>query len=277
MMADDGPTNCASCAKPETGLAEGATLLRCSRCKTVRYCSRECQSNAWKEHKKTCVPPFATNHDSPTSRKRIVLITLEDYSWLGDMYDSFFTPMRARCDFLEVKKISAAINSIATTPAAVIVFEPSIMKQSDDDKYRGLNNTLKAYVEVGGTVIFGCQCSSHVTPLDVEWYFPNIWTLAWKTGNYSRQDCVPNPDLREINGKALPKTYNVKALQLDRVQDDAIVYRQEGAAPRRGAAVVWEPHGSSEGHLAWLGDVNNEEGTRNIMMMMCGLWHRLGA
>ena len=31
-------------------------LLQCSRCKKVRYCSRECQKLDWKNHKVTCLP-----------------------------------------------------------------------------------------------------------------------------------------------------------------------------------------------------------------------------
>ncbi|CAB9526236.1 expressed unknown protein [Seminavis robusta] len=29
-------------------------LLRCSRCKVVKYCGRECQKNDWKFHSKDC-------------------------------------------------------------------------------------------------------------------------------------------------------------------------------------------------------------------------------
>ena len=29
-------------------------LKKCSACKTVRYCSKECQKKAWKIHKRTC-------------------------------------------------------------------------------------------------------------------------------------------------------------------------------------------------------------------------------
>lgn len=39
---------CASCNAP------GARFV-CSKCKTTRYCSRECQSTAWREHKTVCV------------------------------------------------------------------------------------------------------------------------------------------------------------------------------------------------------------------------------
>ena len=44
-----GEALCARCGKP------GATgMLRCSKCKSVRYCSRECQRSDWKQHKLRC-------------------------------------------------------------------------------------------------------------------------------------------------------------------------------------------------------------------------------
>ncbi|GAQ90657.1 hypothetical protein KFL_006680060 [Klebsormidium nitens] len=30
-------------------------LKRCSRCKSARYCSAQCQRADWKEHRKTCL------------------------------------------------------------------------------------------------------------------------------------------------------------------------------------------------------------------------------
>jgi MYND finger len=36
-----------------------AAAKKCSRCKTVRYCSKECQTAAWKAHKKECKAPAA--------------------------------------------------------------------------------------------------------------------------------------------------------------------------------------------------------------------------
>jgi hypothetical protein len=50
--ADDEPVphydRCSKCAKP--------AAKRCSRCKIVKYCSRECQSDHWKSpHKQSCI------------------------------------------------------------------------------------------------------------------------------------------------------------------------------------------------------------------------------
>ncbi|KAH9476545.1 hypothetical protein JR316_0010457 [Psilocybe cubensis] len=36
--------------------ADGEPLLKCSGCKNVFYCNRECQASAWKDHKKHCGP-----------------------------------------------------------------------------------------------------------------------------------------------------------------------------------------------------------------------------
>ena len=52
LAADDisDPIACSAC-----GLIKScATLKRCSRCQTVSYCSRECQSAEWPAHKQFC-------------------------------------------------------------------------------------------------------------------------------------------------------------------------------------------------------------------------------
>ncbi|KAK0624465.1 N-lysine methyltransferase SMYD2 [Lasiodiplodia hormozganensis] len=41
---------CETCGK------DSDTLLRCGRCRKVRYCNIECQKKAWKKHKQVCAP-----------------------------------------------------------------------------------------------------------------------------------------------------------------------------------------------------------------------------
>ncbi|KAL3419753.1 hypothetical protein PVAG01_08251 [Phlyctema vagabunda] len=51
-MVDTQDSRCATCLKKESTLSE--PLQRCAKCKTTRYCSRECQKEDWKTHKRTC-------------------------------------------------------------------------------------------------------------------------------------------------------------------------------------------------------------------------------
>jgi hypothetical protein len=46
---------CAECAAPQP--LTGKPFARCSRCVNTQYCSKECQTKAWKAHKKVCTPP----------------------------------------------------------------------------------------------------------------------------------------------------------------------------------------------------------------------------
>ncbi|KAF2006464.1 hypothetical protein P154DRAFT_217803 [Amniculicola lignicola CBS 123094] len=46
----DAMLYCANCKNNSNGLS----LRACSKCKVTRYCSRECQKNNWKSHKKLC-------------------------------------------------------------------------------------------------------------------------------------------------------------------------------------------------------------------------------
>lgn len=47
-------------------------LQRCSKCKFARYCNRECQKNAWKDHKTECERILSVSPNIPTDLVRLM-------------------------------------------------------------------------------------------------------------------------------------------------------------------------------------------------------------
>lgn len=52
----NGYKSCRKCNKMEHDVEFQKGLMKCSRCKSAFYCSRECQVADWKRHKKICLP-----------------------------------------------------------------------------------------------------------------------------------------------------------------------------------------------------------------------------
>lgn len=54
--APESVSSCAVCSAVFSDRDRMKGLFRCSRCSSVRYCSRECQKEDWPRHKEHCVP-----------------------------------------------------------------------------------------------------------------------------------------------------------------------------------------------------------------------------
>ncbi|KAF8861842.1 hypothetical protein BDZ45DRAFT_671659 [Acephala macrosclerotiorum] len=62
--AQPSPQSCSKCHKPQSDLPQ--PLKRCAKCQTTLYCSRECQKDDWKVHKRICASQAAA-HDGPSA------------------------------------------------------------------------------------------------------------------------------------------------------------------------------------------------------------------
>lgn len=64
--SENDTTVCATCRKDKSTLPN--PLKKCSGCGGPRYCSRECQKADWKQHKKFCKTPNASQQASTESK-----------------------------------------------------------------------------------------------------------------------------------------------------------------------------------------------------------------
>jgi hypothetical protein len=60
--------SCANCFLSEDDM-DNVNLKQCSRCKTVKYCSRACQKANWKEHRRVCNTAAAASDDNDVEEK----------------------------------------------------------------------------------------------------------------------------------------------------------------------------------------------------------------
>lgn len=61
--------------------AKSEDLQRCSKCKFARYCNRECQKSAWKDHKNECELTLNISPNIPTDLVRLMArITQQEQS-----------------------------------------------------------------------------------------------------------------------------------------------------------------------------------------------------
>lgn len=56
--------NCSTCGEEKPG-------KKCSKCKEVQYCDRECQRLHWFVHKKMCARPISTANSNNTAKSQL--------------------------------------------------------------------------------------------------------------------------------------------------------------------------------------------------------------
>ncbi|KAL9125669.1 MAG: hypothetical protein Q9217_005164 [Psora testacea] len=183
---------------------------------------------------------------------------------------------------LRVKTAASALRSIRQhKPAAIYILDGGVSKP----KFANFQARLAQYVREGGALIFGNLFSSFVTPPDMGKMFRSFG-FQWEFGNYHRTDFALNPAMqsmfKEASFNGLEREYSMKAVHLKGVDKDAKVYvptpesmTQSRVFPpeyvdRSQCPAVFAKYG--EGRVGYVGDVNNEEGSRLLIMAMLGIF-----
>ena len=208
------------------------------------------------------VPSGATT-TSPTSSHSVLLISLDKQPLFDDMYSQVLAKLRSKADVTEVTHIASAMQHLLVVHqyAAVIVTDPGLM----DKGFIAVQEKLVDYARAGGTVIFGFHCSSFVRPNDLARFF------NWKSGDYTRSmfslNHSANPVFMSRRGPNLPKQYSMKALHLSGTRAEDRIYISSPGSTQSPA--VFAKYGN--GNLGWVGDVNTEDGTTELLLTMSGV------
>ena len=88
-------------------------LQRCSKCKFARYCNRECQKSAWKDHKTECERILSVYPNPPTDLVRLMAKIMQQLqSQTGKMSSIYTTLVSHQKEFDHERK--EAFSAIVT-------------------------------------------------------------------------------------------------------------------------------------------------------------------
>lgn len=130
-------------------------------------------------------------------------------------------------------------------------------------------------------MIFGIGFSCFTRPSEVKDLF-SAFHLPYEAGDYHRTAFDFNGGSDNIGAVSLPQSYSQKALHLKNVEKKHAVYVSTGSS--RIQSLVFGPakiedltqtptafQAYGSGKLGYLGDVNMEEETQQVLLAMCGL------
>ncbi|KAI4227956.1 MAG: hypothetical protein L6R36_002036 [Xanthoria steineri] len=218
---------------------------------------------------------------------QIVLLRLDDEMQIEEtsIFDDLYEPL---CDAISQKystihaKSAADVRPLLSDPSlqAILVVDGGL---TNGKKHIALQKQLSSYAHAGGTILFCCLFSNFSQVPDVNRMFRSFG-LPWEFGNYHRTTFYLSQHIRSILGHQraikLEREYSVKAVHLKNTLVDSRVYvpLEQSRTESRGfpptavdqgqTPAAFSKHGS--GWIGYIGDVNNEEGSRSLLMALLG-------
>ncbi|KAK5083733.1 hypothetical protein LTR05_006238 [Lithohypha guttulata] len=124
--------------------------------------------------------------------KRVLLLSLEDYPDLGEIYYDFIDELSKNCVLLRATTVKDAIKHLVQNPReplyALFVEEPTLVQylgdnEEDDEqdlfngRVRVLADAIAAFTRNGGTTVFAYACSNLVSPNELNTFSSDILNL----------------------------------------------------------------------------------------------------
>ncbi|BGP13294.1 hypothetical protein JCM10213_004936 [Rhodosporidiobolus nylandii] len=271
---------CTQCGHKASGLSGAAQMNRCSACKAVFYCSAEHQ----KVHKPACA-------SRSTSKPYILHIdfhreTTDSAPWCKPLLDSLSLPFSRT--YAIATSPAQALNVLAhpIAPKCILCTSGEIA----DVECAELRSQLRKYIEHGGRLVLGGPIANFLHLGKVNSMFADFGAPEWAYAGYHRTTHSLNaghPLYAALPGSstaraALPSSYSCKSVFLKNVPREEALYqttstsRPESLVPLPGnvvrddeVAVAAKKVG--EGWFAWVGDVNQENGSTMATLVLLGV------
>ncbi|KAG5721401.1 RNA polymerase II-associated protein 3 [Termitomyces sp. T112] len=219
------------------------------------------------------------NIETPSEVKFVLILAFD-----SDITDEYKEPM------INLIKLKSQVKVASTQSEALrLLYSDAITGVFVADaaianrKNAQMLTKLVEYAKAGGSVVIGGAFSSLVKPKDIGAFFLKSWGVPWKPGSYHRTTFFLNPahELAKSN-PVLAQSYSMKALHLKDISPDVVVYRPTRES--RLESLVFPPGPVTnmnespvvrtrvgKGYLGYIGDVNWEDDSANLVLAMMGL------
>ncbi|GAA5826322.1 hypothetical protein JCM11251_007253 [Rhodosporidiobolus azoricus] len=261
-----------------------AKILRCTACKAVCYCSAEHQKANWKVHKPACA-------GIASAKPYIVHIDFEreitDHApWCKPLLDSISIPFSRTYALVTKPAQLMSVLDHPIPPKSILCTSADLAESAHGD----LRAKLRGYIENGGRLVLGGPMPNYLTTEAMETLYTDFGAPTWKRGGYFRTTHTLNlghPLYQALAGDsvtraALAQSYSCKASLVDNVtQDEALYQTAEGAQHQtlvphmqrevKTGEVAVAVKKVGKGYFAWVGDVNQEQGSNSVVLFLMGL------
>jgi len=210
----------------------------------------------------------------------ILLLSLAFQSYFDETYASLIDKLSILSRLKRAKSISGAINYLdANNPKAILVTDEGLTETEN----RVVRERIVSYVRKGGLIIVGLHFPNFVTMDAFDGFFNETFDLPWTRGGYDRTDFQLNHSSSLPSGitkNGLPGPYSMKALRVNNARPHEKIYIPVEDAMTQSlvfpasyvnqaqAAVVGSKIG--DGYLVYIGDVNAEKGSFDVILSLCG-------
>ncbi|PBK80460.1 hypothetical protein ARMGADRAFT_1003104 [Armillaria gallica] len=197
----------------------------------------------------------------------ILLISLDNEPFFEDIHKNLLVALRSKRRVVQALSADDAMQSLASPNiAGVFVTDPGIVRK----KHKRVLTKLVSYTKDGGLVVFGGLFSSFIRPPEMDKFWSTSWGVSWKMGDYQRKMFHRQEGNDTVkSSKGLPASYSMKAVHLKGINSAAAVYKNRDQHGELQAPVVRMKFGA--GYLGYLGDVNAEEESTDVVLAMLGL------